>query len=294
MAAGIALVQTVDFFPPLCDDPYIFGQIAAANSLSDVYAMGGNPLTALNVVAFPDDKLPMEMLKEILRGGLDKAAEAGAAVVGGHTVRDDEVIYGMAVTGLVDPDALITNAGAQPGDALVLTKPIGTGAMTAAFQKNKISDAVWTNACERMMRLNAPASAAMLAAGAHAATDITGFGLLGHASEVAAASGLTLEIVAGDVPLLEGAMDLAEAGFVTRAVATNETWLEPLLDVSNAPAEALVSLLIDAQTSGGLLIALPEASVDGFGETLSNSEGETSWAAIGRVTEKGGAQIRLV
>ena len=176
----------------------------------------------------------------------------------------------------------------------MLTKPIGTGAMTAAFQKNKISDAVWTNACERMMRLNAPASAAMLAAGAHAATDITGFGLLGHASEVAAASGLTLEIVAGDVPLLEGAMDLAEAGFVTRAVATNETWLEPLLDVSNAPAEALVSLLIDAQTSGGLLIALPEASVDGFGETLSNSEGETSWAAIGRVTEKGGAQIRLV
>ncbi len=294
VADGMALVQTVDFFPPLCDDPYVFGQITAANSLSDVYAMGGRPLTALNVVAFPDDKLPLEMLTEILRGGADKAAEAGATIVGGHTVRNNEVMYGLAVTGLVDPDKLVTNASAQAGDVLVLTKAIGTGAMSAAFQKNRIDEAVWTKACEDMMRLNAQASDAMLVAGAHAATDITGFGLLGHASEVAEASGLSFEIVARDVPLLKGAMELAKAGFVTRAAATNRTWLEPMLDISNAPGDALVSLLIDAQTSGGLLIALPESSVTDFGEALAKGDSKTSWAAIGRVTEKSDARVRLV
>ena len=294
IAEGLAVVQTVDFFAPLTDDPYAYGQIAAANSLSDLYAMGARPVTALNVVAFPDDKLPLSVLGEILRGGAAKVAEAGAVVLGGHTVRDTEIKYGLAATGLVNPDELITNANAQVGDVLVLTKPIGTGAMTAAYKKNKIDESIWQKCCEHMMRLNAAAAKAMVAAGAHSATDITGFGLLCHASEVAEASGVTLEIESQAVPLLEGAMELSRAGFITRAASTNLAHLEPRLEIRNTPDQALYNLLIDAQTSGGLLIALAESSLDAFDKSFKDADPDATWVSVGRVTEQSDAFIRLV
>lgn len=294
VAEGLAVVQTVDFFAPLTDDPYIFGQIAAANSLSDVYAMGGRPVTALNVVAFPDDKLPLDILSEILRGGGAKVTEAGAVILGGHTVRDTEIKYGLAATGLVNPDELITNANAQVGDVLVLTKAIGTGAMTVAYSKNKIDESVWRKCCEHMMRLNDVAAKAMVAAGAHAATDITGFGLLCHASEVAEASGVTLEIEAQAVPLLEGAMELSRAGFITRAASTNLAYLESRLEIRNTPNQALYNLLIDAQTSGGLLIALAESSLDTFDKVFKEASSDGAWISVGHVTEQSNALVRLV
>jgi selenide,water dikinase len=289
----LAILQTVDFFAPLTNDPYVFGQIAAANSLSDVYAMGGAPTSALNIVAFPDDQLPLSILNEILRGGVEKAHEAGASVLGGHTIRDKEIKYGMAVTGVAHPEHLVINSGAKPGDVLMLTKPIGTGAMTAAYQKNKISDAIWNNCCDTMARLNRAAAEAMVKAGAHAATDITGFGLLGHASEMAEASSVTLEIEATAVPLLEGAMALSKAGFITRAAATNGTYVAERLTVQKEPEKALYNLIIDAQTSGGLLIALPEASLGAFKKAYTEAAPDETWTTIGRVRERGETAIVL-
>lgn len=290
---NLALVQTLDFFAPLCDDPYMFGQIAAANSLSDVYAMGGAPRTVLNIVAFPDDKLSLDILNDILRGGAEKTQEADASVIGGHTIRDTEIKYGLSVTGLVDPASMVTNAKAQPGDVLILTKPIGTGAMTAAFQKNAIDQAIWENCCRTMAQLNRAAAEAMVTARAQAATDITGFGLLGHASEVALASGVTLEIETGSVPLLEGALELSQKGFTTRAASTNLAYVEKSLETPNAPPQPLFNLLIDAQTSGGLLIALPESALDTFAKAYTDAGGQ-AWSSIGRVTEKSDALIRIV
>ena len=301
VADDLAVVQTVDFFGPLTDDPYEFGQIAAANSLSDVYAMGGRPVTALNIVAFPDDELPLGILNEILRGGAEKAAEAGAVILGGHTVRDKEIKYGLSVTGLVHPDKVITNEGARPGDLLVLTKPIGTGAMTVAYRKGKADEAHWKLCCDSMGRLNRAASEAMVLAGAHGATDITGFGLLGHAAELAEASGVTLEIDAKAVPLLDGALDLSERGFVTRALSTNEAYLEDRLVKSGGYSQPRYNLLVDAQTSGGLLIALEESALESLlqtgatgSEAFGKSTGPETWGRIGRVLEKGAALLRLV
>lgn len=256
--------------------------------------MGGRPVTALNIVGYPDDELPLDWLHEILRGGAEKVTEAGAVILGGHSVRDREIKYGLAVTGLVDPARLISNAGARPGQALVLTKPIGTGAMTAAYQKNKIDEALW-DACTRMMStLNRAASEAMIEAGATGATDITGYGLLGHAAEMAEASDVTLEIDSKKVPRLDGALDLYKAGFVTRAVSTNLAWLEPRMDVPPAIDEPLLHLLADAQTSGGLLIALPEENVDRFGELLRAKGPAYSFARIGRVLPRAEKALRLV
>ena len=294
MAENLAIVQTLDFFGPLTNDPYVFGQIAAANSLSDVYAMGGRPVTALNIVGFPDDKLPLEMLNEILRGGADKTTEAGASILGGHTVRDVEVKYGLSVTGLVDPAQLVTNAGAQVGDVLVLTKPIGTGATTAAYQKNAITDDEWAQSCAHMTRLNAAAATAMVAAEAHAATDITGFGLLGHASELTEASGVTVEIEAHKVPLQDGVLALSKTGFVTRAVSPNLAYLETRLEIRDKPEEALFNLLIDAQTSGGLLIALAPSALDAFARAFNGVDARDTWTEIGRVTEESKGLVRLV
>jgi len=290
----LVLLQTVDFFPPLVDDPYLYGQIAAANSLSDIYAMGGRPLTALNIVGFPDDELPLAVLNEILRGGADKTTEAGAVIVGGHSVRDAEIKYGLAVTGVVDSHRLITNADARPGDALVLTKPIGTGAMTAAYQKDRIEAQVWDACCAMMRRLNRAASEAMVEVGAHAATDITGFGLLGHAAEMAEASGVTLEIDPAAVPLLDGALDLSRRNFITRAASTNQDYLAGRLETAPNLEPALLRLLLDAQTSGGLLIALPEAALPAFAQALERlGEGSEVSRRIGRVLPPGGPLIRL-
>ncbi len=288
LGENLAIVQTLDFFPPLTNDAFLYGQIAAANSLSDVYAMGARPVTVLNIVCFPDDQLPSELLYEILRGGGEKAHEAGAVILGGHSVRDAEVKYGLSATGIVDPAKLITNEKARPGDVLILTKKIGTGAMTAAYQKDKIDPEIWAEACAMMAQLNRLGSEAMVAAGAHAATDITGYGLLGHACELAEASGVRLTIDAENVPQLRGALDLYNAGFITRAYVTNRDYLEDRVEVANSLDPSLLKLLFDAQTSGGLLISMSESSVDKFAQEMAASGQGDNWKTIGRVEDKSG------
>jgi selenide,water dikinase len=263
LSDDLALVQTVDFFAPIIDDPYAFGQVAAANALSDVYAMGGEPMTALALVGFPTGKLPLEVLTRILRGGQDKVHEAGALVVGGHSIIDDEVKYGLAVTGRADPRRLLTNAGARVGDRLLLTKPIGTGLLATAAKRGDLGEAELAALIESMTALNASASRAALAHGARCATDITGFGLLGHASHVARASGVALRIRAGAVPLLPGARAAWERGARTGGAERNEAYLAPLVEWRTAD-EALHALLIDPQTSGGLLVALPKAAAAAY------------------------------
>jgi len=262
ISADLALVQTVDFFTPVVDDPYWFGAIAATNALSDIYAMGGTPLTALNIAAFPIGTLPLDILTEILRGGADKLREAGATIVGGHTVDDPEPKYGLAVTGLIHPDRILTNAGALPGDALVLTKPLGSGIATTAIKRGMASDELRDTAIALMATLNRAAAEAMLEVGAHAATDITGFGLLGHLGEMAAGSGLAAAISASAVPLLPEVLALAAQGVVPDGSRRNLEALAGRLNWDPAVEEAQRLVLGDAQTSGGLLIALPAAAAD--------------------------------
>ncbi len=286
-----ALVQTLDFFPPLVDDPYLFGQIAAANSLSDIYAMGGEPLTALNIVGFPDDKLPTDVLGDILRGGHDKVVEAGAVIVGGHTVRDTEIKYGLSVTGRIDPARVVTNGGARPGDRLILTKPIGSGVLTSAAKLRKISSDDLAEATAVMTELNAVGRDAMLAHGAHAATDITGFGLLGHANEMAEASETTVHIRAGAVPIMEGTSHWAQRGCLTRACQSNLAFYGSALAAGGVD-EGLVRILADAQTSGGLLIAVSPEQGDALLAALR--EGRASCAVeIGEVVERGPHMVHL-
>ena len=258
-----ALVQTVDFFAPIVDDPYLFGQVAAANALSDVYAMGGKPLTALNIVGFPSGKLPTEVLREILRGGQDKVHEAGAFIVGGHTIIDEELKYGLAVTGLAHPQRLLTNAGARAGDRLVLTKPIGTALLATVAKRGDLPDAEMDALAKNMTTLNAAASAAALDVGSRCATDITGFGLLGHAGHIAKASGVTLRIHVKRVPLLPGARAAAERGVRTGGADRNQSYLEDRVDWGRATEVDRV-LMIDPQTSGGLLVAVPADRLDRY------------------------------
>ena len=276
LSDDLALVQTVDFFAPIVDDPYAFGQIAAANALSDVYAMGGEPLTALCIAGFPASGLPLSVLTEILRGAQDKVREAGAVVAGGHTVVDDEPKFGLAVTGRADPRHLLTNAAAVPGDALVLTKPIGIGILATAAKQGKLDDETHRIMIATMSRLNAQASRAALAAGAKCGTDITGFGLLGHISHIARASNVTVRVSLARVPLLPRARELAEAGFTTGGAERNEEYLEHRVDWG-ASREADRTLLVDPQTSGGLLVALPRTAV---AEYLSRVDGATEIGAV--------------
>jgi selenide,water dikinase len=258
ISPGTALVQTVDFFTPLVDDPFTFGQIAATNALSDVYAMGGRPLTALAIVCFPQDAA-LEILEQIMRGGLSKMTEAKCTVVGGHSVRDAEMKFGYAVTGVIDPDRVYTNAGAIPGDILIVTKPVGTGVITTALKQGK-SEAAWVERAVRSMTtLNSTASAIAIAcSGVHAITDITGFGLMGHSREMAFGSGVTLEIETGQVPLIEGALDAVAAGAIPGGLLANRDFAECV--VADSPGsvvpENLRALLYDPQTSGGLLISV--------------------------------------
>jgi selenide,water dikinase len=258
LTGEIALIHTADFFTPIVDDPYWFGRIAAANALSDVYAMGGEPLSALNLVAWPDDRL--ELLGEVLRGGLDACAEAGCAVVGGHTIDDPEPKFGLAVTGTVHPDALLRNSGGSPGDALVLTKPLGAGAAATALKRDgTVSEA----AVEVMAALNADASRAARAAGAHALTDVTGFGLLGHLHELAAASGCAAEIVAADVPVIDGVEPLL--GVMVAGGARRNREHAETFTAWDGVDEPRRWLLCDPMTSGGLLAAVPPgASMPGW------------------------------
>ncbi len=290
--ASTALVTTLDFFPPLVDDPFTFGRIAAANSLSDIYAMGGRPLTALNIVGFPDKDLPVEILSEILRGGSERVEAGGAVIAGGHSVRDSEVKYGLAITGLVHPDRMLTNGKARAGDLLVLTKPIGSGVLTSAAKAGKITEGELSEAIEVMVDLNAGACEAAIEAGARTATDITGFGLIGHAHEMADASGVTLEIEAGRVPLLDRTLGLARDGIVTRAHKSNVEHVGERFLVEEVD-DTLVKVLADAQTSGGLLIAIPEQQEDRLIAALSQRETRAA-AVIGEVRPKSEHSVILV
>ena len=265
LSDDVALVQTVDFFAPIVDDPYDFGQIAAANALSDVYAMGGQPLTALNIVAFPTGELPLAVLTEILRGGQDKVHEAGAHIVGGHSITDAELKYGLSVTGRAHPSFLLTNANAVAGDVLILTKPIGNGILATAMKRASAGDAAMREivaddvaqaAISMMKLLNGAASRAALAAGARCATDITGFGLLGHASHIARASKTTLRIHSAAVQILPGALDAWRAGASNDGLKRNRSYLESLVEW-NTPDDSMRAMLCDPQTSGGLLVAVP-------------------------------------
>ena len=248
-------MQTLDFFAPIVDDPYVFGQVAAANALSDVYAMGGEPLTAMSIVGFPSGKLPIEVLSEILRGGAEKCHEAGALLIGGHTVIDEELKFGLSVTGRADPRRLLTNAGARIGDRLVLSKPIGTALLATMAKRGELAENHLRALTDSMRQLNRDASRAALAVGATCATDITGFGLLGHASHIARASGVTLRIDAARVPVLPGALEAAARGVRTGGAYRNREYLEPMVDWASSD-ETTRTLMIDPQTSGGLLVAL--------------------------------------
>jgi selenide,water dikinase len=258
----LALVQSVDFFTPIVDDPYDFGRIAAANALSDIYAMGAEPLSALNLVAFPLERLGASVLSEILRGGSDVVREAGALIVGGHSIDDREPKYGLAVTGVVHPARMVTNAGGRPGDALVLTKPLGVGAISTALKRGGGEDLL-PAAVATMAALNADASRAARDAGAGAMTDVTGFGLLGHAYKMARVSGVTIAIDAAAVPYVDGAREALRDGYVSGGTRRNLAWVQPNLDATVSEDELL--LLADAQTSGGLLIVgeVPGAPVIG-------------------------------
>jgi selenide,water dikinase len=260
----LALVLTIDFFTPIVDDPYDFGRIAAANALSDVYAMGGLPLAAMNVVAFPLERLGGDVLREILRGGADVAIAAGAAIVGGHSIDDPEPKYGLSVTGTVHPAELITNAGARAGDALVLTKPLGVGAVVTARKRGLRDDALLADAVATMAALNDAASAAARAAGAHAMTDVTGFGLLGHLHSLALASGVAARVDAATVPALDGVLELLEGdSAVSGGSARNREYAETFTSFTSSVPEARRRLVCDATTSGGLLVAVaPERAGD--------------------------------
>ena len=271
-----ALVQTVDFFTPIVDDAYLFGQIAAANALSDVYAMGGEVLSALNIVCFPDKQLPPEILQEILRGGADKLTEAGGVLAGGHSVKDAELKYGMAVTGLVHPDRIWTNTGARPGDVLVLTKPIGTGILSTAVKRDVFTDDALLPAVHSMCLLNRDAKRAAAEGDVHGGTDVTGFGLAGHAWEVAAGSGVRLRISWGAVPLLPRTEEAARLGCIPGGTKGNRRHLGAHLAAPELD-EVTQWMASDAQTSGGLLLSVPRA----HGEALAKALPHT--AVIGEV-----------
>lgn len=255
---GTALIQTIDVITPIVDDPYLFGKIAAANAISDIYAMGGKPITALNFLAFPEKQLPMSVAADILRGGMDICEEAGCALMGGHTVRDDEIKYGLAVTGVAKPDAVVTNAGAKPGDVIILTKPIGTGIISTALKRGAAPAKSVDAAAKNMAALNKSACEAMMSVGANACTDVTGFGLVGHLAQLASASNVAIFIEHDSVPMLPGALTLAKKGFVPGGTKNNFNVFKKRV-VFYQLEQALIDVLFDAQTSGGLLISVPES-----------------------------------
>lgn len=290
--AEIALVQTVDYFPPVLDDAYLYGAVAAANSLSDVYAMGGRPISALNLAGFPKG-FKEEWIADIFRGGFEKVAEAGAVVAGGHTVEAPEPQFGFAVTGAVDRAHLADNAGARPGDVLYLTKSLGMGSMTTAGKFRKAPEAVVRAAAEQMATLNNRAAEAMNSAGSHACTDITGFGLNGHASNIARSSEVTMRFDLSAVPIFPGARDLAAKGVVSGGVQRGKSALAGEVQVAQGLDQALVDITYDAETSGGLLIVLPEAHAAKLEDELASRD-----VAVHRIGEvlprEGDSLVQLV
>jgi selenide, water dikinase len=287
----IALVQTVDFFPPVCSDPYDFGQIAAANALSDVYAMGGKPLTALNIMMFPGNRIPRDVFTQILLGGQDKVTESGAVIVGGHTIDDYPPKYGLSVTGLIHPKKVITNAGAKPGDVMILTKPIGTGIIIAARRTKLASDETYHAAIASMKELNMKGAQIMQKHGVRSATDITGFSLIGHALKMASASGVTIEIDSSKVPLLPDVYSLADKGVIPGAAFRNMDFAENECSIDEDFDYTIKMILFDPQTSGGLFIC---ALSDKANLVLSDLHAAgVSASAVGRVVDKQERSIRV-
>lgn len=291
VAPDLALVQTVDFFTPVVDDPYAWGAIAAANALSDVYAMGGKPRLALNLVGWPMD-LDFEILARVLEGGADKAAEAGVSIIGGHTVDDREPKYGMAVTGFVHPGGIVKSSGASPGLSLVITKPLSMGIVSTAIKRGEAAPALIEEATAIMTHLNEGAAEAMLVARAPAATDVTGFGLIGHLHQMARASGVGAEIWADAVPVMDGVLDLAGKGMVPGGTRRNEDYFSQVVDFDQSVSPNLRTILFDAQTSGGLLIAVTPGREDGLIEEL-RGRGTPAAHIIGRTLEGDGGRIRV-
>ncbi len=293
IAPDLALIQTVDFFTPIVDDPYDYGQIAAANALSDVYAMGGTPRTALNLVCWPPSGLAPEVLGRILEGGTDKIHEAGAVVIGGHSIQDEELKFGYAVTGVAHPDRLLTNAAAAPGDVLVLTKPLGTGILTTALKNGRAGADDLAEAVASMKALNAAAAEVAVERGVRAATDVTGFGLVGHAAQMAEASHVTLAIELGELPLFAGVLDLAEAPNEPGGGASNRAYFGPVTEVDEAADERRLQVAWDPQTSGGLLLAVAAGDADALMGALRDA-GVDAARRIGMVRESGEARVRLL
>ena len=282
----LAIIQTVDFFPPMVDDPYAFGQVAAANALSDVYAMGGVPKLALNLFCFPSNKLLPKDIRAILEGGASKVAEAGACLCGGHTIEDPEPKYGLAVTGFVHPDHILANGGARPGDLLVLTKPLGSGILTTADKAEALEEAGRNLLIKVMTMLNAAAQKAMNGLDVHGCTDITGFGLLGHAKELALASGVSLNIQSACLPLLPGAQGFAAEGLIPAGAYRNRAYLDGKVSFSSSVSLSIQDIMFDPQTSGGLLISVSEADAERLMSALGESE--AGWSRIiGQVIPQG-------
>ena len=280
----IALVQTVDFFTPIVDDPFTFGQIAAANALSDVYAMGGTPLTAMNVVCFPQKTMDITILREVLAGGIDKVHEADVVLVGGHSVEDPELKYGLSVTGIIHPDKVVHNGGAKAGDRLILTKPIGTGIITTAIKGGMANETAIVKAIESMSMLNRRAAELMQEVGINACTDITGFGLLGHAVEIVQASNVAMVIQSSSVPYFPEARELANTGMVPGGTHRNRDFYGALIEIAPGTPDYMVDILFDPQTSGGLLISVAEPQSKHLLARLHN-EGIRQAAIIGEITD---------
>ena len=289
----LAIVNTVDFFTPIVDDPYTFGQIAAANALSDVYAMGARPVTALNIVGFPKGALDVAVLVEIMRGGAERVRSAGAVVIGGHSIIDKELKYGLAVTGVVHPDRVVRNIGVRAGDALVLTKALGTGIVATGIKRRQASPASVKAAVASMVALNDRAAGVMGKFPVSACSDVTGFGLLGHAFEMASGSGVSIVLDARRLPVLPGARRLARLGCLTGGCRRNRDYLAPNLAVGRKVARDLVEVALDPQTSGGLLIAVPADRADALVRAL-HARGVERAARVGHATPAAHAAVQLV
>lgn len=285
----LALVQTVDFFTPIVDDPFDYGRIAALNSINDVWAMGGTPITALAITCFPKKGLDFSILAEIMRGGLDILTENNVALLGGHSVDDPQIMFGYAVTGTIHPDKVITNRGARTGDMLILTKPIGTGVVSTGIKFGKASAEVMQASLSTMLLAGREAAAAMQEFGAHGATDVTGFALAGHAWEMARASRVTIEIEAASVPLIPGALALAAQGLLTSGDKTNRRYVGEDIEISDGVGKELASLFFDPQTAGGLLISIAAARADALLAHLRERYPDAAF--IGRVREHGAHSI---
>lgn len=286
----LATVSTLDFFTPVVNNPYDYGQIAAANALSDVYAMGGKPLTAMNILCYPLKSLDKDIVVEILKGSADKVNEAGAVIVGGHTLQDSEIKYGLSVTGIIHPDRIVTNAAAQAGDALVLTKPLGTGLIISALKADKVLEEHVNLATRSMALLNKTASEAMLEAGVSACTDITGFGLMGHAYELAEASKVTLSFFAGRIPIFDGCERYVRMGLIPGVSKLSKKYLKHAIRIDPGVREEVVDVMFDAQTSGGLLISIPKGNVETLCAKL-REKGVVTVSVVGEVGERKNVSI---